>query len=195
LVLAQPAGTLETLLTAFDEIAGSPRRDQCPSRGRSCILVLPSGGARHEGGAIVGTARDLLEANVRTWNDHDEASWVDQFSSDATFRGPGGMSGSGTEMARTFYHIWQDGFPDNQVRIVRIVDGGDAAVLEAVFEGTQTNALNAPGGSIPATGKRVAIPFVTVQGFANDRFTTFALYFDQMELVTQLGLSQATPAG
>lgn len=48
---------------------------------------------------------------------------------------------------------------------------------------------------MPATGKRVAVPFVTVQGFAHDRFTTFALYFDQMELLTQLGLTQATPAG
>ncbi len=143
----------------------------------------------------MGTARDLLEANIRAWNDHDEASWTNQFSSDATFSGPGGVSGSGTEMARTFYHIWQDAFPDNQVRIVRIVDGGDAAVLEGVFEGAQTDALNAPGGSIPATGKRVAVPFVTVQSFAGDRFTTFALYFDQMELLTQLGLTQAAPAG
>ncbi len=143
----------------------------------------------------MGTARDLLEANVRAWNDHDEASWIDQFDPDATFSGPGGVGGSGTEMARTFYHIWQDAFPDNQVRAVRIVDGTDAAVLEAVFEGTQTDALNAPGGSIPATGKRVAIPFVTTYDFANDKFATFALYFDQMELLSQLGLTQATPAG
>ena len=143
----------------------------------------------------MGTAGDLLGANIRAWNDHNEASWIDQFSPDAMFRGPGGVSGSGTEMARTFYHLWQDAFPDNQVRIVRIVNGDDVAVLEAVFEGTQTGALNAPAGSIPATGKRVAIPFVTLQDFANDRFTTFALYFDQMELLTQLGLTQATPAG
>ncbi len=143
----------------------------------------------------MGTAGDLQDANITAWNDHDEASWVDQFSPDATFRGPGGVSGSGTEMATTFYHLWQDAFPDNQVRIIRIVDGGDVAVMEAVFEGTQTDALDAPGGSIPATGKRVAIPFVTVQGFANDRFTTFALYFDQMELLTQLGLAKTASAG
>jgi predicted ester cyclase len=144
---------------------------------------------------IVGTAQDLLETNIRVWNEHDEASWIDHFNPDATFNGPGGVSGSGTEMARTFYHIWQDAFPDNQVRIARIVHDSDVAVLEAVFEGTQTDVLNAPGESIPATGKRVAIPFVAVYGFASDRFTTFALYFDQMELLTQLGITQATPAG
>jgi predicted ester cyclase len=152
-------------------------------------------GARQEGVVIVGTARDLLEANIRVWNEHDETSWTDHFNPDATFNGPGGVSGSGTEMARTFYHIWQDAFPDNQVRIVRIIQDNDAAALEAVFEGTQTDVLNAPGQSVPATGNRVAIHFVAVYGFAGDRFTTFALYFDQMELLTQLGLTQATPGG
>jgi hypothetical protein len=50
-------------------------------------------------------ARDLLETNIRAWNEHDEASWIDHFNPDATFNGPGGVSGSGTSMARTFYHI------------------------------------------------------------------------------------------
>ena len=57
-----------------------------------------------------------------------------------------------------------------------------------MFEGTHTEALNALGGSILATGKRVAVPLVSVLGVAGGRFTSFAVYFDQMELLTQLGL-------
>jgi predicted ester cyclase len=143
----------------------------------------------------MGSVRSLQEDQIRTWNDHDEASWVDLFSPEATFSGPGGVRGSGTEMARMFYHIWQDTFPDNQLKTLQIIDGEDAVVLEGVFEGTHTAALNAPGGSIPATGKRVALPFVSVLGVAGDRFTNFAVYFDQMEFLTQLGLAQATHDG
>ena len=33
-------------------------------------------------------------------------------------------------MARTFYRVWQDAFPDNQLETLRIVDGKDAVVLE-----------------------------------------------------------------
>jgi predicted ester cyclase len=95
-------------------------------------------------------------------------------------------------MARTFFHIWHDAFPDNQVETARVVDGGDVVVLEAVFEGTHTAALDAPDGSIPATGRRAAIPFVTVSGVADDRFTSLALYFDQIDLLTQLGLAEAS---
>jgi predicted ester cyclase len=140
---------------------------------------------------IMGNVRSLQEDQIRTWNDHDEASWVDLFSPEATFSGPGGVRGSGTEMARTFYHIWQDAFPDNQLKTLQIVNGEDAVVLEGLFVGTHTEALNAPGRLILATGKRVAVPLVSVLGVAGDRFTSFAVYFDQMELLTQLGLAQA----
>lgn len=135
----------------------------------------------------MGSARSLQEDQIRTWNDHDEASWVSLFSPEATFRAPGGVRGSGTEMASTMYHIWQDAFPDNQLKILQIVADEDAVVLEGVFEGTHTAILDAPGGPVPATGKRVAIPFVSVLGVAGDKFTSFALYFDQIETMTQLG--------
>lgn len=142
------------------------------------------------------TVRSLQEDQIRIWNDHDEASWVDLFSPDATFSGPGGVHGSGTAMARNFYHIWQDAFPDHQLKTLQIIDGEDAVVLEGVFEGTHTAELNAPAGSIPATGRRVTVPFVSVLGVAGARFTSIAVYFDQVELLTQLGLAHAptTPA-
>jgi len=139
----------------------------------------------------MGSIRSPQENQIRTWDDHGEASWVDLFSPEAAFSGPGGVRGAGTEMARTFYHIWQDAFPDNQLNTLQIIDGEDAVVLEGEFEGTHTAALNAPGGSIPATRRRVTIPLVSVLGVAGDRFTSIAVYFDQMEVLTQLGLAPA----
>ncbi|MBV8993944.1 MAG: nuclear transport factor 2 family protein [Pseudonocardiales bacterium] len=139
----------------------------------------------------MGNVRSLQEDQIRTWNDHDEASWVNLFRPEATFSAPGGIHGSGTEMARTFYHIWQDAFPDNRLKTLQIIDGDHAVVLEGVFEGTHTAPLNAPGGLIPATGRRVAIPLASVLRVAGDRFTSIAVYFDQMEFLTQLGLAQA----
>lgn len=104
------------------------------------------------------------------------------------------MRGSGPEIVATFYRLWQEAFPDNQCRVVRIVDGGSSAVLEAVFEGTHSDTLHAPGGDLPATGRRVSVPFVNVCEISGDRFTDFVLYFDQVELLTQLGLV-TTPVG
>jgi hypothetical protein len=41
-------------------------------------------------------------------------------------------------MAEQFYALWQDAFPDTQVRSVMLAEDGDIGVLEALFEGTRT---------------------------------------------------------
>jgi steroid delta-isomerase-like uncharacterized protein len=132
--------------------------------------------------------RELLEQNIEIWNAKDLARWRGLFADDATLSAPGGVSGTGPETVETFYRLWQEAFPDNRCRIVRIVDGGSNGVVEAVFEGTHTAPLSAPSGDVPATGRRVSVPFVNVVDVAGDRVTDFALYFDQVELMTQLGL-------
>ena len=40
-----------------------------------------------------------------------------------------------------------------------ISEDGENGTLEAVFKGTHTGPLNAPSGTIPATGKAVEVPF------------------------------------
>jgi steroid delta-isomerase-like uncharacterized protein len=135
----------------------------------------------------MGETRARLEQNIQHWNAHDSAAWVGDFSADAQVVAPG-ASGSGTEMVRTLYSTWQDAFPDNEVRVTDIFEDGATAILEAQFQGTQTGTMNAPDQTIPATGRRVNIPFVTINRFDGGKITQFTLYFDRAELLGQLGL-------
>jgi predicted ester cyclase len=135
----------------------------------------------------VGT-RELMQQSIEMWNAKNRAGWSALFAEDATLSAPGGVAGSGPEIVETFYRVWQEAFPDNTVRILRIVDGGANGALEAVFEGTHTDTLHAPSGDVAPTHRRVSVPFINIGDFAGDRFTDFALYFDQVELMTQLGL-------
>jgi predicted ester cyclase len=136
----------------------------------------------------MGDAKNLVESEVKAWNSHDRERWNADFADNAELRAPGGVSGSGREMAGRFYDIWHDGFPDNQVDQAIISEDGENGFLEAVFKGTHTGPLHAPSGTIPATGKRVEIPFVVTGKIAEGKFNSFHLYFDQAELVAQLGL-------
>ncbi|GAA4804303.1 hypothetical protein GCM10023200_47010 [Actinomycetospora chlora] len=138
--------------------------------------------------------RALMELSLERWNDKDRAGWCALFGEDATLRAPGGVGGSGPEIVTMFYRLWQEAFPDNRCRILRLVDGGTSGALEAVFEGTHTETLHAPGGDLPATGRRVSVPFINIGDNDGERFTDFALYFDQVELMTQLGVV-AAPVG
>ena len=135
----------------------------------------------------MGETRARLEQNIQHWNAHDSAAWVGDFSPDAQVVAPG-ASGSGTEMVKTLYSTWQDAFPDNEVRVTDIFQDGAAAILQAEFQGTQTGTMNAPDQTIPATGRRVNIPFDTINRFDGGTITQFTLYFDRAELLGQLGL-------
>lgn len=137
----------------------------------------------------MGLGRDLVEGSLKGWSEHQFNEWSARLSEDAHLTGPGGLSGSGRQTQQAFYSIWMDGFPDNQIINSRIAEDGDMAVLEAVFEGKHTGVLHAPSGDIPPTGKRVSIPFVVTYTVGEAHLTSFRLYFDQMDLVSQLGLS------
>ena len=54
--------------------------------------------------------------------------------------------------------------------------------VEALERAFRRRVLGAP------TGKRVAIPFVTTYTCADGLFADFRLYFDQLDLISQLGL-------
>jgi predicted ester cyclase len=128
---------------------------------------------------------------MELWNAKDQARLSALFTEGASMSGPGGLRGAGPDIVTTFYRLWQESFPDNQVRTIRIVDGGRNGTVEGVFEGTHTETLQAPGGDIPATGRRVSVPFVNVVESDGERMTDLVLYFDQVDLLTQLGLVAA----
>jgi len=137
----------------------------------------------------MGETRNLVEGSLRSWNEHNRERWSAYFGDTAELRAPGGVSGSGPEMAGQFYDIWADGFPDNQADPVVISEDSENGILEAVFKGTHTGPLNVPSGTIQATGKAVEIPFVVTSKAEGGKYASFHLYFDQAELMTQLGLA------
>ena len=139
----------------------------------------------------MGETRALLEQNVQHWNAHDAAAWTGDFRSDAKLVGPG-VAGSGADMVRTFYSIWQDAFPDNEVRVINMFEDGATTILQAEFQGTHTGTMNTPDQTIPATGRRVNIPFVTIERFDGEKIAQFTLYFDRAEMLGQLGLLPAS---
>lgn len=136
----------------------------------------------------MGDVKDLVASNVKIWNEHNREAWTANFTDNSELRAPGGVSGFGPGMAGQFYDIWHDGFPDCQVDPVAISEDCENGILEAVFKGTHTGPLNAPASTIAATGKAVAVPLVVAAKVGGGKFTSFHLYFDQAELITQLGL-------
>ena len=141
--------------------------------------------------------KSLVTRFYDTWNAHDRDGWLACCSEDVTFTGPGGVAGQGLDAARMFWSLWQDAFPDCNCAINVAVTEGSYAIQESVFSGTHTQIFHTPNnGDIPPTGKSVAPPYTLGLTYRDGKWSSFRLLFDQVELMTQLGLMPAqAPAG
>ena len=82
---------------------------------------------------------------------------------------------------------WKQAFPDARGTVTSAVASGNTATLEITWEGTHTGTLEGPGGSIPPSGKRVAMRAVQVITFEGDKVKENHHYFDMMTLLQQIG--------
>lgn len=82
-------------------------------------------------------------------------------------------------------------FPDARFESITKVESGKVAVDEGRFIGTHTAPLVTPSGErIPATGKRVSMRSCDIVEVDHGLIRNHRFYFDQMDMLGQLGLLQ-----
>jgi steroid delta-isomerase-like uncharacterized protein len=128
----------------------------------------------HRAGHEAFNQRDF-EAMTRHYA--DTISWTDH-SQGRTFRTP-------QEFRDDFLAGWVAASTDIQVTDARYLDAGQTTVCTFTVAGTQ----DGPLGSFPATGKEFALPLCELWHFdPSGRVVGGDLYYDQVSLLTQLGL-------
>jgi len=78
--------------------------------------------------------------------------------------------------------------PDATLELRTATEGGDRIAVEGTFRGTFTGPLPTPQGEAPPTGNRFALDFVDVFEVRSGQFSAQRVYYDQMALMSQLGL-------
>jgi hypothetical protein len=89
---------------------------------------------------------------------------------------------------------WLNAFPDARMVIRNETTTDDTIVHEFTFEGTHTATLRAPTGDLPATNRRLSGRGVQIIKVRDGLATDTQLYFDQVDILTQLGLMPAAAA-
>lgn len=82
---------------------------------------------------------------------------------------------------------WRKAMPDVKGTVTNAFASGNKAVLEVTWQGTQTGALDGPGGTLPPSGKRQTTPAAWVFEFDDDKVKESRQYFDMMSLMQQIG--------
>src|SRR5438105_644522 len=125
---------------------------------------------------------------IEAFNAHDEARIRELNAEGAVFEAPGDVHVEGREAATEYAMAWLRAFPDARITVNNELVAGDWVTQEFTFEGLHEDTLSSPAGDIPATHKHLSGRGVQVLRVVDDAIADTRLYFDQVQVMTQLGL-------
>ena len=138
--------------------------------------------------------RAAFDAWLEAFNSHDEAAIRAQTADDCVFEGPGGVRLQGGDAVTGYAAAWFNAFSDATIEIDTVVVDGDWVAVTGVFKGTHDGTLSGPNGDVPATGRRLEGRHSQFVRFADGKSVEEYLYYDQMDVVEQLGLMETAAA-
>jgi steroid delta-isomerase-like uncharacterized protein len=138
----------------------------------------------------VSETKKVLEQAIERWNANDRDGWAALYTDDVVYEAPGGARISGlADLKEKYFDALVTAAPDRASSDVVLIAEGDYVVEQGRYIGTHTGTWRSPDGAeIPATGKKVDFPFVGVFRVENGKISSIRLYYDQIEVFTQLGL-------
>ena len=139
--------------------------------------------------------KEIVKRFYDHWNKKDKKAFLADCSDSMEITAPGGLALRGLSGAEMYWESWVGAFPDNQQITPNIVGVGDQAAVEGIFEGTHTGTLHAPNGTeIPPTNHHISGKFSEFFVVRDDKIVSIHLYYDQLEVLTQLGLMPTSGA-
>jgi len=133
--------------------------------------------------------RDVVERGIKSFNAHDLEAVARDSAADIVSTAPGDTKLHGPQAYKEYNKGWIRAFPDAKIEVKNTIVAGKTAVVEAVFHGTHTGPLTTPMGEVPPTGRKIAGEFVQIVEVDRGLVKRINLVFDQVDLMTQLGLA------
>jgi steroid delta-isomerase-like uncharacterized protein len=136
----------------------------------------------------VGEALRVAKEGMEAFNSHDENRIRASYAPNAVFEAPGEVRLEGADGATEYAMSWLRAFPDARLTVQNELEAGDWVVFEMTFEGTHEAPLASPEGEVPATHRRLKGRAAQVLRIENGKVAEEHLYYDQVQVLAQLGL-------
>lgn len=140
----------------------------------------------------MGEARQTIDQMTKCMVNHDMEGLGELYAEDAVITTPDAGEIRGREAIVGYLTTFSVAFPDFAWEPTAEHEAGDTAVDEGYVVGTNTGPLELPDGTvIPATGRSVRLRSVDIATVKGGQIVQHNFYFDQMDVLTQLGLAPA----
>jgi ketosteroid isomerase-like protein len=132
--------------------------------------------------------RDQVARFYRAFDDGDVEAALLLFDEGLETTDPGMGTVHGLAPFREYLETLKRAVPDARAVVGRMLDADDTVVVEGRFVGTFTGPLATPDGDVAPTGASVDLRFADVSRVRNGKVVSYHTYYDQLGLLTQLGL-------
>ena len=136
--------------------------------------------------------KDTANRFVAAFNSHDEPAMLILHADNIKFNAPG-FKATNAKDATSFPMRWLKAFPDSKMTVRTELVSGPWVIQEVTVEGTHSGPLQTPSGTVSPTYKKVCNYAVHCFRIENEKIVEARVYFDQLDMLTQLGLIP-TPA-
>ncbi len=130
--------------------------------------------------------KTALERAIGRWNEGDLSGYLELYDADAVLHGYQGVE-PGFEGIRRFYEAFWAAFPGSRITLEDVVSEGDEVACRFVLRATHEGEFN----GIPATGKEISLPGITILRFADGKCVERWSQADFLGLLQQLGVVPA----
>ena len=138
-------------------------------------------------------ARAIVERGIKAFNAHDMEAIARDAAPDAEYFAPGDVKLKGSQKIKEYNQNFVTAFPDARVEATNTFTQGNHVIVEGVFTGTHNGMLKTPMGDVPATGKKVSGEFIQIFDVDRGLVKKVHMVYDQVQLMTQLGMAPAPP--
>jgi steroid delta-isomerase-like uncharacterized protein len=92
----------------------------------------------------------------------------------------------GAEAQRALGETFAAAAPDGKLEALRSYRDRNTVIVEGVFSGTHTGDLVGPDGTIPASGRSFALPYVDIFELRGGKVASHRIYWDNATFLAQL---------
>jgi predicted ester cyclase len=138
-------------------------------------------------------SRAVAERGLKAFNAHDMEAMARDSAPDIEATAPGDIKLKGPQAVKEYNQNFVTAFPDARVEAKNIFTQGNTVIVEGVFTGTHDGTLKTPMGDVPATGRKVRGEYIQILEIDRGLVKRDNLLYDQVQLMTQLGMAPAAP--
>ena len=140
----------------------------------------------------MGQPRELMDKGTQAILGRDLEALRDIYAADAVATTPDAGTLHGVDEILAYNKAMLDAFSDMSYEPQGSYETGDTVIDQGEMVGRHTGDMLLPDGQvIPATGKQVRVRSVDIATVKDGRIIRHDFYFDQLELMSQLGLLEA----